>query len=118
MLRMSYSDHFSVCRPSVYPFVHPSVNTFKRQLLDQWPFCLVAMATLNLKRRNFLNDNSSNTTEAVGLLFGINVAWLRTIQNNENFGNLPIDLVAMSTESCHRLINNGKMVKLHFLLNQ
>ena len=34
---------------------------------DQWPFCLVAMATLNLKKKNFLNDNFSKTTEAVGL---------------------------------------------------
>ena len=51
---------------------------------DQWPFCLVAMATLNFKKRNFLNDYSK-TTEALGLLFGTNVAWLRTIQNSEKF---------------------------------
>ena len=31
---------------------------------DQWPFCLVAMATLNFKKRNFFNDNFK-TTEAV-----------------------------------------------------
>ena len=30
---------------------------------DQWPFCLVP---LNFKKENFLNDNSSKTTEAVG----------------------------------------------------
>ena len=32
---------------------------------DQRPFCLVAMATLNFKKRNVLNDNSFKTTEAV-----------------------------------------------------
>ena len=34
---------------------------------EQRPFCLVAMATLNLKKMEFLNDNSSKTTEEVGL---------------------------------------------------
>ena len=49
---------------------------------DQWPFCLVALATLNLKKRNFLNDISSKTTEAVGLLFCTNIAWVRKIKNS------------------------------------
>ena len=47
---------------------------------DQWPFCLVAMATLNFTKGFFLNDTSSKTTEAVGLLFCTNVAWVRAIQ--------------------------------------
>ena len=34
---------------------------------DQWLFCLVAMATLNLEKVFFLNDNSFKTTEAVWL---------------------------------------------------
>ena len=34
---------------------------------DQWPFCLVAIATLNLKKEFFFNDHFSKTTEAVGL---------------------------------------------------
>ena len=35
---------------------------------DQWPVCLVVMATLNLKKKkDFFNDFSSKTTEAVGL---------------------------------------------------
>ena len=76
---------------------------------DQWPFCLFAMATLNFKKE-FLNDNSSKTTKAVGLEsycfggFGTNVAWHRTIQNSEKFGGLLLGLVAMATESSHRLI--------------
>ena len=49
---------------------------------DKWPFCLVAMATLNFKKGIFLNDNSFRTTEAVQLLFGSNVAWVRAIQNS------------------------------------
>ena len=37
---------------------------------NQWPFCLVAMATLNKKKKmNFLNDISSRTSEAVWLKF-------------------------------------------------
>ena len=48
-----------------------------------------------------LNDNSSKTTEAALLLFGRNVAWVRTIQR---FFSLPLGLVAMATESSHRLI--------------
>ena len=32
---------------------------------DQWPFCVVAMATFNFEKRIFLNDNSFKTTEAV-----------------------------------------------------
>ena len=33
---------------------------------DQQPFCLVAMATFNFKKKRiFLNDNSFKTTEAV-----------------------------------------------------
>ena len=71
---------------------------------DQQQFCLIAVATLNLKKKNFLNDNFSKTTETVGLLFGTNVALLRTIQNNEKFGSLPLGLVAMATESAYRLI--------------
>ena len=35
---------------------------------DQWLFCLVAMATLNLKKKGFfLNNNSSKMTEVVEL---------------------------------------------------
>ena len=34
---------------------------------DQWPFILVAMATLYFKKQKFLDYNSSKTTEAVGL---------------------------------------------------
>ena len=34
---------------------------------DQWPFGLVAKATLIFKKRNFLNDIFSKTTEAVRL---------------------------------------------------
>ena len=34
---------------------------------DQWPFCLVSMATLNLKKSVVFYDYSSKTTEAVGL---------------------------------------------------
>ena len=45
---------------------------------DQWPFCLVAIATLNEKK----NDNSSKTTESLGLLFGTIVAWIRAILNS------------------------------------
>ena len=49
-------DHWMI----VYP-----VHVF----YDQWPFCLVAMATLNLKKKVlFLNDISSKITEAVWLL--------------------------------------------------
>ena len=86
--------------------------------VDQRRFCLVAMATLNLRKRNFLNNNSSKTTEAVGLLFGTNVAWRRTIQNSQKFGSLPLGLVAMATESSHRLIMGKGLNSLHFLHNQ
>ena len=35
---------------------------------DQWPFCLVFMAILNLKKKkDFFNDFFSKATEAVGL---------------------------------------------------
>ena len=34
---------------------------------DQYLFCLFAIATLYLKKGFFLHDNSSQTTEAVGL---------------------------------------------------
>ena len=34
---------------------------------DQQPFCLVAMATVILKKKEFLNDTSFKTTEAVWL---------------------------------------------------
>ena len=44
---------------------------------DQWSICLVAMATLNLKK---IKDNSSQTTEAVWLIWYKNVAPVRTIQ--------------------------------------
>ena len=80
---------------------------------DQWSICLVAMATLNLKKRNFLNDNSSKTTEAVGLLCGTNVAWQKTIQTSQKFGGLPLGLVAMATESSHRFIK-GKWLNCTF----
>ena len=66
---------------------------------DQWPFCLVATATLNFKKRFFLNNNSSKTTEAVGLYFGTDVAWHSTIQNSQKFGGLHLGLVPMATES-------------------
>ena len=56
------------------------------------------------KKRNILNDNSSKTAEAVGLLFGTNVAWQRTIHYSQKFGGLPLGLVAMATEISHRLI--------------
>ena len=52
-----------------------------------------------LKKGNFLNDNFSKTTEAVGLLFGTNVAWHRTVQKSQKFGSLPLGLVAMATEA-------------------
>ena len=83
---------------------------------DQWPFCLVAMATLNFKKKIFLNDNSSKTTEVVGLLFGTNVALLRTIQNSEVWRSA-------SWFGCHSnkklpKTYNGKMVKLHLPHNQ
>ena len=43
--------------------VHP-VHVFD----DQWPFCSVAMATFNLKKKDFFkNNNSSEMTEAVEL---------------------------------------------------
>ena len=42
------------------------------------------------------------------LKFGTNVAWLRKIPNSEKFAGLPLGLVAMTTESCHKLImENG-----------
>ena len=81
---------------------------------DQWLFCLVAMAILNLKKkRNLLNDNSSKTAEAVGLLFCTNVAWLRTIPSSEKFCGLPLGLVAIATESSRRLIM-GKWLNCTF----
>ena len=55
-------------------------------------------------KRNFLNDNSFKTTEAVGLYFGTNVPCYRTIQNSQKFCGLPLGLIAMATESSHRLI--------------
>ena len=76
------------------------------------PFCLVAMATLNLKKKKKKNGNSK-TTEAVGLKFGTKVAWLKTIQNSEKFGSLPLGLVAMATESSDRLIM-GKWLNCTF----
>ena len=75
---------------------------------DQWLFCLVAMATLKFFKKSFLND-TSKTTEAVRLQF----AWLRTIPNSEKFGNPPLGLVAMATESFHKLIN-GKWFNCTF----
>ena len=33
-----------------------------------------------------------------------NVAWVRAIQNSQTFDGLPLGLVAMTTESSHRLI--------------
>ena len=68
------------------------------------------------KNNKKINANSSKTTEAVGLKFGTNVAWLGKIPNSEKFAGLPLGLVAMATESYHKLIM--KMVKLHFLHNQ
>ena len=52
--------------------------------------------------KEFLNDIFSKTTEAVGLLFCTNVAWVRTIQNSLNYGDLSLGLVAMATEISHR----------------
>ena len=34
---------------------------------DQWLFCLVAITTFYLKKKDFFNNKSSKTTEAVGL---------------------------------------------------
>ena len=41
---------------------------------------LIAMATLNFIKGNFLKDNFK-TTKAVRLEFGTNIAWVRAIQN-------------------------------------
>ena len=49
---------------------------------DQWPFCLIAMATLKLEKKGIFFNKSSETSEAVGLLFGTNVAWVMVIQNS------------------------------------
>ena len=64
------------------------------------------------KKDFFLNDNSK-TTEAVGLLFGTNVALLKTIQNSKKFSSLPLGLVAMATESSHTL-KMGKWLNCTF----
>ena len=63
----------------------------------------------------FLNDISSKTTEAVWLLFFTNVAWVRTIQNSQNYGGLPLGLVAIATETSHRPIM-GKGLKCIFFI--
>ena len=36
--------------------------------------------------------------------YGANVAWIREFQNSYNYGDLLLDLVAMATESSHKLI--------------
>ena len=79
----------------VYPFY---------VIYDQWPFCLVAVAKLfkkKKKKRNILKDNTSKTTEAVGLLFDTNVAWVRAIQRQlwsfDDFDCLPNLLCFMTS---------------------
>ena len=44
---------------------------------DQWPFFLFATATFSFEK----------------------VAWVRAVQNSYNYGDLPLGLVAMATES-------------------
>ena len=80
---------------------------------DQWPFCLVSMATFNFEKGLFSNDNFK-TTEALWLLFGIKVAWVRAVQNRYNYGSLPLGYVAMATESSHWLIM-GKWLNCIFM---
>ena len=82
MLRMSYSDHFlSVIHLSVSPSAPPSV-------------CLLTIS----------NDNSFKAIEAICPLLSKNVAWLGAFKSSENYGDLPLGLVTMVTESSHRLI--------------
>ena len=52
----------------------------------------------------FFYDYSSKITEAVGLLFGTNVARVRTIENSYKSANMSVGLIAMETENSHRLI--------------
>ena len=66
------------------------------------------MATLILKK-GFFNDYSSKTTEAVGLLFGTSVKWLRAVENTRKSANLPLGMVAMATENFHRLIMRKRL---------
>ena len=63
---------------------------------------------INLKKV-FFNDYSSKTTEAVGLLFGTNVKWLRAVENSHKSANLPLGMVAMATENFHRLIMRKRL---------
>ena len=67
----------------------------------------------NTKLKDFFLMTTSKTTEAEGFLFGKNVALHRTIQNSQKFGSLPLGLVAMATESSHRLIM-GKWLNCTF----
>ena len=73
---MSYSDHF-------LSVVRPSVR----------PLTL-------------LDDNSSKAIEPICPLFGKNVAWVGGFKNSYNYGDRPLGLVAMATESSHRPIEN------------
>ena len=79
-------------------------------------FIFCCHGNIKLKKNELFKWQLVQTTEAVGLLFGTNVAWLRTISKIKKFGGLPLGLVAMATESFRR--HNGKMVQLHFLYNQ
>ena len=58
----------------------------------------------NIKKKNFFNDNSSETTESVGLLLVQILLGYGQFQIVKKFGSLPLGLVAMATESCHSLI--------------
>ena len=68
---------------------------------DQWPFCLVAMATLNSKKkkegifkRQLLQNHWSSMTDLYNCCLGKSL----------NYGDLLLGLIAMATESSHRLI--------------
>ena len=71
-----------------------------------WPAAILfgCHGNITFWKRISLNDNSVKTTEAVWLWFGTNVAWVRASQNSQNYGDLLLGLVAMATESSHRLI--------------
>ena len=58
------------------------------------------MATLNEKNKEFF---FSKTTEAVGLLFGTNVKWVRAVENCYKSANLLLGMVAMATENFRKI---------------
>ena len=80
-----------------------------------WPVAILFSFHGNIQfwKRTFSNDNFK-TTEALWLLFGIKVAWVRAIQNRYNYGGLPLGYVAMATESSHWLIM-GKWLNCIFM---